>query len=121
MLLPASNQAQKEHVSRLKSEAAVLELIERAKGPVLSEDMLLLVKAGKEVPAEPAIIQELASSGIWDERPLIRMIEENRFPIIVAEDIADRQRYTATVAAAITRAYSQTRDIGYFRIYEPHR
>jgi hypothetical protein len=110
---------QREEKSRAENYESIVSIIQRAQGPVLSEDMVLLVKAGKEVPAEPAILRELSSVGLWDERPFVKMIEEHRFPIIVVEDLSNWKRYTPTVARAISGAYSVTREFGTYRIYEP--
>jgi PII-like signaling protein len=100
------------------ANAAMLNLINQAQGPVFSEDMMLLYKAGKEVPAEPAIIKSLATNGMWDEGPFLKMIEEHRFPMIVVFNLST-ERYTPTVRAAIERWYSRTREIGRFKVYEP--
>jgi hypothetical protein len=99
--------------------AAVIKLIQEAKGPVYSEDMTMLVKAGKEVVAEPSIIRELSSVGLWDERPFLQMIEQHRFPVIVIQDLGNWKRHSPTVARAIRQAYSITREIGEYKIYEP--
>jgi len=99
-----------------------LAVVQKSPGPVLSEDMLLLVRTGKEVPAEPAIIRELARTSKWDERPFIRMIEEKRFSTILttSDDIKDSNRFTPAVAEAIDGAYQETRRIGTkYKIYEP--
>jgi hypothetical protein len=99
-----------------------LAVVQKSPGPVFSEDMLLLVRTGKEVPAEPAIIRELARTSKWDERPFIRMIEEKRFSTILttSEDIKNSDRFTPAVAEAIDGAYQETRRIGTkYKIYEP--
>ena len=115
----ARDAAQREEAFRVAAYARIVALIRDAKGPVFSEDMVLLIKAGKEVPAEPAILRELAANGTWDETPFLRMITERRFPLMVVEDLSNRRRYTATVAAAIDKAYSETMALGTYHILEP--
>ena len=103
----------------------VLATVEEAPGMVFSEDMNLLYKTGKDIPAEPAMIQCLAKAGMWDEHPFVRMIQDHRFTLIVAmvnretEDRFSRQRYSPAVASAIEQAYEQTSRIGDYLIYRP--
>jgi hypothetical protein len=93
--------------------------VQATPGPVFSEDMELLYKSGKDIPAEPAMIQCLAKAGMWDERPFVRLILERRFGLIVAYDLASPERYSPAVSNAIRSAYQQTMMIGDYRIYRP--
>jgi hypothetical protein len=88
-------------------------------GPVFSEDMELLYKSGKDIPAEPAMIQCLAKAGMWDERPFVRLIQERSFGLVVAYDLSSPERYSPAVSNAIRSAYQQTMMIGDYRIYRP--
>jgi hypothetical protein len=98
-----------------------LKIVKESPGPVFSEDMLLLVESGKEVPAEPAIIRELAMRSQWDERPFVRMIREKRFSkIVITSDLNNAARFTPAVAEAIADTYQQSRLIGSeYQIFEP--
>ncbi len=98
-----------------------LEIVRESKGPVFSEDMWLLVKSGKQVPAEPAIIRELARTSQWNEQPFVRMIKEKRFStIVITSELENSERFTPAVADAIGVAYHITRQIGRnYKIYEP--
>ncbi|HEX4997494.1 MAG TPA: hypothetical protein VFY29_04685 [Terriglobia bacterium] len=119
-LLPQlDRQSIAENAERLASHEAALKLVQETSGPVYSEDMLLLVEAGKEVPAEPSIVTELAGKGFWNENLLISMIDGHRFPLIIVEDLSNRQRFTTAVAGAITRAYAPTKKIGIYQVLEP--
>jgi hypothetical protein len=103
----------------------VLARIQEAPGPVFSEDMNLLYKTGRDIPAEPAMIQCLAKAGMWDERPFVRMIREQRFALVIAmvnretEDLFSPQRYSPAVAGAIEQAYEQAGMIGDYQLYQP--
>src|SRR5262249_22000454 len=101
--------------------SGALQVVRESKGPVFSEDMWLLVKAGKEVPAEPAIIRELASKSKWNEQPFVHMIQERRFStIVVTSDPGNSERFTPAVATAIGASYHQTLQLGKnYKIYEP--
>jgi hypothetical protein len=96
-----------------------LAAVKAAPGRVFSEDMNLLNQAGKEIPADPVMIQCLAVAGMWDERPFLRLIQERSFSLIVAYDLSSRERYSPAVAAAIERAYQETKTIGDYRFYSP--
>ena len=71
--------------------------------PILSENMTLLMQAGKSVVAEPAIVTELAERGQWDEAPLLAMIHEHQFAFIATTGYANRR--TENVDAAIHQSY----------------
>ena len=101
--------------SEYRREMAALEdMIRAAPKPVLSADMVLLVKAGKEVPWEPSIFAELASTGRWDERLITDMISSQSFSFIITTGHrGDRyydERYTPAVAGAIHQAYPRTEE-----------
>ena len=49
--------------------AHLVDVIRESPRPVLSDDMVLLLRAGQEVPIEPSIFTELASTGYWDQGP----------------------------------------------------
>jgi hypothetical protein len=88
--------------------------IRRAKRPVLSDDMVLLLTAGKPVPWEPAIFAELASTGRWDERLIVDMITMHDFAFVITRghpgsEIYD-SRYNPAVSQAIEAAYPYTEE-----------
>lgn len=89
-------------------------------GPVYSEDMTVLMRAGKEIPAEPAIITALAMNNGWDETSFLRRIEAGQFDAIIVLSLDNRERYTETLAGAVRRRYSMKREIGAFKIYVPN-
>jgi hypothetical protein len=78
-------------------------------GPVLSDDMVLLLRAGKDVPWEPAIFAELASQGSWDQRLIIDRIKAHAFAMIVTQgqpgELNYDSRHTPEVTRAIAAAY----------------
>lgn len=98
-------------------------LVREARRPVISDDMVILLRAGKEVEWEPAIFAELASKGIWDERPFVRLIREHHFAFFVTvRDRGDRlfdSRYTPAVADAIESAYPAERHVAGYTLHLP--
>jgi hypothetical protein len=86
--------------------------------------MVLLLRSGKDVLWEPAIFAELASTGAWDQRPLVAQIKARRFAFFVTdggrgEPMFD-SRYTPAVADAMDAAYPRQRRLaGYYLHYPP--
>lgn len=83
---------------------------------VFSEDMNLLYKTGKDIPADPAMIEYLAKAGLWDEKPFVRMVREGRFALIIVQGGLSPERYSPSVRAAIPESY-ELAETGAYRIY----
>lgn len=54
-------------------------------GPVLSENMSLLVLDHRPVLLEPFGVQQIAEHGLFDTSRLVRDCEAGRFPLVVVE------------------------------------
>lgn len=95
--------------------------IAAADKPVASEDMSLLMLAGKGVFFEPAIVTELADVGRWDETPLVDMIRRDGFAfMITTDDIRGGSAHRSpAVDAAMRAAYPQVEHIGPFWLRLP--
>jgi hypothetical protein len=95
---------------------ALVSRIRDARQPVLSDDMVLLLKAGKQVPWEPAIFAELATTGRWDQRLIVDMIAARAFALIVTQGHSGQtpydDRFTPGVDQAIRQAYPRTEELG---------
>jgi len=91
--------------------------------PVISDDMVLLIRSGKDVVWEPAIFAELASTGDWDERPFVERIRKDEFAFFITW--GDRgfrrfdERYNPAVAAAMDSAYPVKEKIAGLTIHRP--
>lgn len=109
--------------ARLPQLRALGREVHAASRPVISDDMVLLRRSGKEVVWEPAIFAELASKGVWDERPFVARIRAHRFAFFVT--VGDRgqrlfdSRYTPAVAEAIYAAYPVRRHVAGYTIHLP--
>lgn len=57
----------------------VVQQIAAADRPVTSDDMVLVMRAGKSLIFEPAIVRALVAQGKWDPAPLIAMIRDHGF------------------------------------------
>jgi hypothetical protein len=97
----------------IQREQRLVARIATAAKPVSSEDMLLVMQAGKYVYYEPFIVTELALLHRWDETPLIDMIRTHGFAFMITGD--DRQtnvsRRSAAVDAAMRANYPRVEKI----------
>ena len=116
----ASTALEQQHRRELDQLSA---MVRAAPGPVISDDMVMLLRSGKEVLWEPAIFGELASTGAWDERPFLALIRAHRFSLFITEgDRGDPQfdsRYTSTVDAALEQAYPRRCRLAGYVIHLP--
>jgi hypothetical protein len=89
--------------------------------PVLSEDMVLSLRAGQEVPIEMAIFHELAIKGQWDQHRLLDLIDSHAFAFLVTtpDKTYTPLRYTPEVMAAIERAYPRVETRGPYAVRYP--
>ena len=105
--------------------APLVALIRATPKPVISDDMTLLIRAGRDVQWEPAIAAELGAAGRYDQAAFARMIRNKRFGLFITE--GDRggamfkQRYNPPVAEAMASAYPNTSVLGRFTIHAPRR
>jgi hypothetical protein len=98
----------------LDRQAALVRRIAAAEKPVASEDMTLLMRAGKPVIFEPAIVTELASLGRWDQGPLVNMIRSGGFAFMITTENAPGGSFhrTPAVDAAMREAYPRVEQLG---------
>ena len=98
-------------------------MIHDARRPVISDDMVLVKRAGRHVVWEPAIFAELASKGLWDERPFIARVRRGEFAFFVTRGdrglpLFDR-RYTPAVSDAMDAAYPVRRQVAGYVLHLP--
>lgn len=100
--------------------AEVVNFLKTIPDPVYSEDMVVLMHAGREIPAEPAIITALADDGKWDESGFVARIRNGEFhAIVVRRSLTNRGRFTKAVADAVEERYYVTNDLEPFKVYLP--
>jgi hypothetical protein len=103
--------------------AQLARVIASAKKPVISDDMVVVIRGGHDVVWEPAIFAELASTGHWDQRPFIQRIREHEFAFFITLDdegkITFRNRYNPAVARAIDAEYPVRQEIGGLVVRRP--
>ncbi|WP_404334441.1 hypothetical protein AB2M62_13275 [Sphingomonas sp. MMS12-HWE2-04] len=90
--------------------------IRQSDRPVISDDATLLLRAGKPLQWEPAIVAELASFGRYDEQRFAAMVRRGAFGFFVTDgdrgDILFDQRFNPLVADAIHAAYPRHVHLG---------
>lgn len=102
----------------LASYGQLVPWIHNQKRMVLSEDMMLLVMAGKPVPMEPSMSYALSETGAWDERPFVERVRRKEFAAVIVVDQLD-QVFTKGMVAAIEANYCEDKRVGSYQIYRP--
>lgn len=111
--------SQQDHLERVR----IAEFIRAADRPVISDDMVLLLRSGKQVVWEPAIFAELASTGFYDERPFVQMVRNGAFEFFVTTGERGSEpfdlRYNPAVAEAMDEAYPRKQEMAGFTLHLP--
>jgi hypothetical protein len=107
-----------QEIRRGRSEAynELVPYLAATPGTVLSDDMVLLANAGKELVFEPATMRYVAEAGTWEPSGFIARIAAKEFALIV---ISRPDKWHPRVLAAILQNYEPDRDVGNFQIYRP--
>ena len=108
--------------SRLVAEE-LIRVVRTTDHPVISDDMVLLLRGGKEVLWEPAIFAEFASMGRWDETLIVDRIRSGSIAFVVTvgkrgEFLFD-SRYTSAVADAIDQTFPRKIERGWLTLHLP--
>ncbi len=116
-LLMHSDTDRKTLAAEARDFDAALQVLRDSPGLVMSEDMTLLYKAGKQVPFEPAITAELVATGRWDETPVLNMVRNHAFSVMLIEDL--NSRYSPAMAQTIKENYTPGEQYGDLTVYRP--
>jgi hypothetical protein len=102
---------------------ALLARVRGVPGPLLSDDMVLTLQAGRPVEMEPGILLEMARMGRWDEQRLIDKLNAHYFgAVITAYDPGDPTfdaRYLPRTQAALLADYPHVQRFGDYRLRLP--
>jgi hypothetical protein len=109
LLIPLPGTMLRASVAAREAMNQLFRIVQEAQKPVLSDDMVLLLRARKQVPLEPAIFAELGSLGRWDQRKFVELIDSRAFAFIISQGGPGtwlyNERYTKPVQAAIAVNY----------------
>ena len=105
------------------NDAVVARIRASAKPVVAEEDMTVLLRAGQPIVWEPAIIAELGSAGVYDDRALARRVRRGDFGFFITngrrgETLYD-QRFTPVLDQAIQAAYPRQEQVGSLTLHLP--
>ena len=90
-----------------ESMEELVAVVRAATKPVISDDMVLLLRAGKEVPWEPAIFAELGTMGRWDEDLIVNLIRSGHFAFAITEGSPGTRPFDARYNPAVVEALEQ--------------
>ncbi len=112
--------AQQFSQTRRDEWGALLERVRNIPGPLLSDDMVLVIQTGREVQMEPGILLEMAHTGQWNEQLLIDKLHAHYFgAVITAYDPGNPTfdaRYLPKTQAAMLQAYPHVERFGDYRL-----
>ena len=103
--------------------AAMVNRVRASAKPVVTDEMVLLIRAGRPVEYEPAIAAELGHSGVYDEAGFVAKVRHGDFGFFLTR--GDRsnslfnERYNPRVADAIDEAYPRKERDGDFVFHLP--
>ncbi|MCE7065079.1 hypothetical protein [Dyadobacter sp. CY326] len=104
---------------KIQEEAQIIRLIHATPGPILSDNMLVITKAGRKIEAEPATLSFLTLAGGWDESPYLHLFDRGYFSLIVTTQLLGSARYSPAVVSSIEKNYRLEGEIGSYLIYRP--
>lgn len=104
--------------------APVVDRIRASAKPVVTDEMVLVLRGGQRVMWEPAIIAELGSAGVYDERALAGRVRRGEFGFFVTRgergSLLFDQRFNPVIADAMDAAYPRRERIGDLTLHLPH-
>jgi hypothetical protein len=103
----ANRMPSRERANRMHSLAR---LVEQTPGRILSEDLWLLLRAGKPVEYDDTFMMaQVAQRGLWDERRFVADLEAQRFALVVLEyditGVGRSPRWSPAALAALRANY----------------
>jgi hypothetical protein len=119
--LPLAEYPIVDDLDRIASRVHLVALIRENPKPSLSEDMVLLLRAGQTVPLEPAIFAVLTETGVWDQRPFLKLIQDHAFGLIILQGVEHEEfrRFTDEAANAIRTNYTLIEHLGDYVVRRP--
>ncbi|MGA3160522.1 MAG: hypothetical protein ABSC77_04840 [Terracidiphilus sp.] len=88
-----------------REDAELARLISSFPGPVVSENMTALLRAGKSIPFEPAIIKQTTDTGVFDETALVKRTSDRFFDAFVLTTDTYSYRFSPRMLQAIHENY----------------
>jgi hypothetical protein len=95
---------------------ALDEAVAATAGPILSENLSVLVRKGKPVLVEPFGMLLLSHKGLWRPDRLVADCQAGRFALVVYED---RLRDIPGIDACLDRRYEPVARLGPYDLFRP--
>lgn len=101
----------------------VADLLATATGPVVSEEMVLLHRAGRPLYFQPFIMTRLARDGRWDPLPLTQAMMRREISFVVLYSAIGsaqyERRFPAGFRTALETRYRLHEQIGHLGVFVP--
>jgi hypothetical protein len=97
--------AKQELAARRREDAQMLMLLARIDGPVVSDNMMLLLRAGKPIPFDPAVVAMATETGRFKEGELLERTSNRFFSAFILRKGAERERFSPGMLRTISRNY----------------
>lgn len=125
LLPPPPDYAQRLDPVRVAELERLTALVKAADRPVISDEMVVLLRGGQPVRWESAIFAELGSKGMWDPAPFVARIRRGEFAFFVTDggrgDPYFEDRYGRFMADAIDEAYPVKVKLAHHIVHFPAR
>ena len=112
-----SNSSNAEELKQLSS------LVRESRKPVVSDDMVLILRSGKRVVWESAIFAQLEKTGAWNALDFEKRIRNSEFAMFITEgnpgEYLYDQRYTPLISKAMDDSYPIKKIIAGYTIHLP--
>jgi hypothetical protein len=93
---------------------ALAAIVQNARKPVVSDEMVMMIRVGKRVLWEPMIFTELASTGVWDEKSFVDRIRNRDFAMFIT---VTNHNLSRDVTTAIHASYPLTRNYAEYTVH----
>jgi hypothetical protein len=99
------------------------ERIQKSRKPVISDEMVMILRGGQRVVWESAIFAQLEKVGLWDQLPFEARIRRKEFAMFITEGVRGDAlfdgRYSPAIADAIDAAYPVKQKIAGYTLHLP--
>ena len=114
-------------MASIRAAKQVYPLIDGGSGPILSQQGSFALFSRGEIYVQLFHFAGLARVGLWDQRPLLKDIDERAFSWVITEfpieagatNSTDRERFTPEILAALRNNYRRREAIYPYYLYGP--
>jgi hypothetical protein len=97
--------AREKRLKARREQADLIKLISTFPGPVVSENIFVLLQAGKSIPFEPAIVKGTTDAGVFDEGALIKRTSDRFFDAFILTTSTYSHNFSPRMLEAIRQNY----------------